>query len=174
MQYVSPGILEITAESESARSATLNLDIPLPNGVVATLTPTVEPTGTATPLPSTATPLPPIIPTPEPELPPQPGLNEWLIAVLISLGLSFGIYRLAAQVGSLRWGIRAGFLSLIGGLLAYSYLAAELPGSRKLLDFSVSWSIFIVSAAGIMIGLAAALCWRAVENNLRRRKSKKN
>ncbi len=106
---VSPGILEITAESESARSDVLSLDIPLPNGIVATLTPTVEPTGTATPLPSTATPQAPITPTPEPELPPQPGLNEWLIAVLISFGLSFGIYRLAAQVGNLRWGIRAGF-----------------------------------------------------------------
>jgi beta-N-acetylhexosaminidase len=157
----TPGALEIIADSENARSAPLKIDIPSPTGENATLTPTLEPTLTPSPIATETAPLP--VQTPEPPPPAaKPGFTDWLMAILISGAVAWGSYRLAALAGQVRWGVRAGFLALIGGLLAYSYLALQMPGTAASLENSIARSVFLFTLGGTMVGLLAVLSWRAV------------
>lgn len=155
------GALEILAESENARSAALKFDIPSPTGESATPSPTLQPTVTPTPIPPTPTQAPVITLATVPTKP-SPGLGDWFIAVLFTSGIAYALYRLAALNGFVRWGVRVSFLALIGGLLAYTYLAIRLPGSETLLNFSVSGSVLIVSLIGSTLGLCIALAWRSI------------
>ncbi len=153
------GTIEIYAESERARSTSLTFDIPLPPGEVIPDTPTTTPTATTEP---TSTPLPPT-PTPVPVVEPpstELGLGEWILAVLLSAILAFAAYRFAALLGQVRWGIRAGFLALIGGLVAYSYLALKLPGSQFFLDWSLVLSATLYAFIGSVLGILATIGWR--------------
>lgn len=163
----NPGTLELRAESETARSNALRIDIPFPNGEgpndeTSTPTPTPEPTARPTNPPPTPTQVVIMVTPSPPAAPPRPGLNDWLIAVITSGLLAFSIFRLSVRVGQVRWGVRAGFLSLIGGLLAYSYLALKLPGSQALLTEGVSLNIFLFSLLGGILGLGGALGWRGI------------
>jgi beta-N-acetylhexosaminidase len=164
----SSGTLEIYAESERARSLSLTFDIPLPPGESLTENPTTEPTLTDTPSPTeTLTQPPPTVPVQAQST--DPGLGEWIIAVLLSGIVALSAYRLAALLGQIRWGVRIGFLALIGGLVAYSYLALGLPGSQPFLENSLSWSVFIFTLTGAALGIIAALSWRLVFSMERRR-----
>ncbi len=157
----SPGTMELRAESETARSNVIRLDIPFPNGETPTSAPTEEPTPqpTMTPQP-TQTPVV-ITPTVAPsQPPPRPDLRDWFVAVLTSGLLAASIYLLSIRIGQLRWGIRAGLLGLIGGVAAYIYLALHLPGSQSVLDESSSLSVALLSFLGGVLGLVGALVWR--------------
>ncbi len=167
----SPGTLEILAESENARSAALKLDIPSPSGEIITPSPTAPPTETPTPIPPSPTPIP-VVATPRVDIKPYLGIGDWIIAVLFTFGIAFALYRLAALLGFIRWGVRVSFFALIGGLLAYIYLAIRLPGSETLLNFSVSGSVIIVSLIGSTIGLGIALVWRYIVENRKHRPTK--
>jgi beta-N-acetylhexosaminidase len=169
----TPGTLEISAESENARSNPFKLDIPSPTGEVITVSPSPEPTQTH-PLPTpTETQEPLILPASEPLMRDQPGIGEWIISVLLSLGISFGIYWFAAQMGNSRWGIRAGLLALTGGLTAYTYLAIRLPGSQIFLSFPLPWSMLLASLGGILAGLTTGLVWMALAGSFNLRKAEK-
>ena len=158
----SPGTLEIRAESEPARSEILKFDIPSPSGEAEEPTPTATPTQTPTATPTpTVTPLPGATPAPPPA-PPQPAIADWLMALFVSAVVAWSAYRLAAMGGQVLWGVRSGFLALIGGLLAYLYLALKLPGSEDLLSRSVSRGVILVTLAGAIIGLVATWSWRTV------------
>ncbi len=158
----NPGNLEITAESENARSQSLKMDIPAPSGVqvTPTATQTLEPTFTPTPT-ETITLVPEITPPPEPAERPGPG--DWLIAVLIASGIGWASYRLAILAGYVRWGVRAGLLALICGLLTYTYTALHLPGSENLLEGSALRGVMLSSLAGALLGLLLTALWRAME-----------
>lgn len=158
------GKLEISAESENARSQPLQLDIPRPNGELPTETPTNEPTPTPTLTPPTPTPEPTLPPVPPVEEKPQMGIGEWLVAMLLSFGVSFLIYRLVAIFGNIRWAIRAGFLALIGGLVGYIYLALRMPENLKDTELSLYWIAILVSLGGILTGTVAALVWRTLQH----------
>ena len=161
-----PGTLEIIAESEATRSNILKFDIPSPSGEIATITPTEAPP-TATPTETPFEPTPPATETPqatppEPVVKSNPELGDWAIAVLIASLTAWSIYRLAALIGHVRWGVRAGFLALIGGLVGFCYLALELPGSQVLLRDSISLGVVIITFFGALLGLIGALLWRAI------------
>jgi beta-N-acetylhexosaminidase len=160
-QVATPGTIDIYAQTETARSNSLRFDIPLPSGQDATLTPTPEPTSTPTPTPTpTATPIPgeTVIQPPKPRL----SLSDWMVAVLITSGIAFAAYRLLAQIGQIRWGVRGAFLALIGGLASYSYLALQMPGSISLLEGSISRGVFLATLAGTLIGLVVTWIWRMI------------
>jgi beta-N-acetylhexosaminidase len=163
IQVTSPGALEIRAESEPARqSQTLHFDIPTENGIPFTDTPTVTPTETPTVTPSPTTP-PPVIDSTEPPPPERPTLVDWLMALLVAAAIGFSVYRLAALIGQVRWGVRSGFLALIGGLLAYSYLALKMPGSEALLQTSGAWGVILVTLLGCVSGILVTWGWRAIQ-----------
>jgi len=166
IQVTGSGVLEIRAESEPAKqSEILHFDIPAING---DLTPTATEIPTETP---TTTPNPTTLPTQmvpqEPERMLSPHIQDWIIAILLATIVGASSYRLAAFIGQVRWGVRSGFLSLIGGLLAYTYLALGWPGSQNLIEVAGSWGIVLVTLIGCAAGILAAWSWRAIQSAAR-------
>jgi hypothetical protein len=88
------------------------------------------------------------------------GLADWGLAVLIAIGLGFLAYRMAAYLGYVRWGIRAALLALVGGLAAYSYLAALAASNPQTLSEPVKLRVLVSTLAGGLAGLLAAAGWR--------------
>ena len=85
------------------------------------------------------------------------------MTLLIASAAGWLGYRFLANMGQVHWGARAGFLTLAGGMAAYTYLVLELPGSQWLMQNSISQGVFIAALAGALIGLVVALLWRAAQ-----------
>lgn len=157
------GTLDVHVESENATSNTLRFDIPASqtNGLVTTEveqpTQTMEPSQTIQPTSAPTTPIPPLEPQDRP-----PGFTDWLIALLISVSIAWSTYQLSAFIGHVRWGARGAFSSFCGGLIAYSYLAFELPGSEVLLNRSIASAVFISTLSGALAGLLFVLIWKGL------------
>ncbi len=157
----NPGTLVIAAESENARSDTITLDIPTAaseEGIFPTVT--LEPTPTSTEISPTPTHTSTPAETAVIDKPDQPGIATWILSVFVSLGLAAGIYIFAVKFLNLLWGIRMGFLSFIGGLLAYTIVILNLPQNQAQVNLSSPWSVILVSAAGGLLGISAALLWK--------------
>lgn len=159
----SPGTLEFLAESEPAKSDTLRIDVLSPNG---DLTPTIEVADTEKIPTPTATEIVVLIPT-RPPVEPEPidrtGMRDWIIASLISIGMAWILYRLAAFMGLVKWGVRTGLLALIWGLIFYSIIAYQIPKNQDLIFGSIARSVFIATFTGIFIGVICGVIWRSIE-----------
>ena len=159
------GVTQIRAESDPAKTSdVLQFEIPVEPVVTVTLpSPTVTPSLTSTSTP-TATSTPSATPTPT-VIPPRShtNVNEWLLALLITGGTGIIAFWLARLAGQARWGIREGLLALMGGMLAYIYLAAGMPGSTIVIQNSGTWGILGISMLGAGIGWGAALGWRGLK-----------
>jgi len=164
------GALQIRVESENARSGILQVDIPSPSGEIATLPPTDTPTEIPSPTPSETpfqlaeTPAPPSLPNP-------PGLLEWIIAVFISGITALFLYRIAIQIGQVRWGVRAGFLAFIGGLTSYTIMSLQMTNGGRFFGDSVLINVLLSTLLGGILGLLVILCWRLVLEAKHRRSS---
>ncbi|MBN1148077.1 MAG: hypothetical protein JXA78_12535 [Anaerolineales bacterium] len=167
-----PGALEIRAESENARSESIKLDIPSPSGEIVKVVPTETTTPTPEPTPTQEAPQPQAYPALPAKPTPRPSLGDWITAVLISGGIAWSAYRLAALVGQARWGLRAGFLGLIGGHLAYSFLALRLQDAQEALNTSATRSVILTTLAGTILGLVVVLSWRAFSESRKQDSSK--
>jgi hypothetical protein len=165
---INSGALDIHAESENALSNSLRFDIPAStiNGAITPLpeepTPTLEPTPTeGVAIIATQT------PDPEPSED-GPGFTDWLIAMLISIGIAWSAYQLSAFVGQIRWGVRTAFIAFCGGALAYSYIALRFPGSEILLSQSIATAVFLSTFGGAVLGVLIALVWKNLLERVRR------
>ena len=92
----------------------------------------------------------------------RPYLVDWVMAIFLATLTGVISYRLAAFIGQVRWGVRSGFLALIGGLIAYCYLALGLPGSQDFMRSTGAWGIVLVTLLGCGAGILAAWSWRAL------------
>ncbi len=168
LQVTSPGILEVRVESEPAKqSNVLRFDIPSDSSQPSTPTPTVAPSSTPEPtLTATIPPTPVIIA----ETSGDDGLTlfDWFVAIILAATISFVFYRLSALAGQVRWGIRGGFFALIGGLIAYCYLALSLPGSDVMQSSLGGWGIILVTTIGSFVGLISTMIWRETKKGARR------
>lgn len=158
------GTMVIQASSDPAIvSEALQFDIP-PEGI-----PTIEivltPFPTETPTPeSEPTEIPPLDLTPPP--PSAPGsttLTDWLIATIASIGIGVAIYWFTNTFGLVRWGLRSALLAIIGGILAYMYIASGLPGSDQLLGIPGAWGILLITILGTAVGWGAAYGWQKID-----------
>jgi beta-N-acetylhexosaminidase len=157
------GALEIQAVSEPAKSDIFTIEVPIPSGEEIS-TPTETPTSTSVPTP-TRTPNPivaEIVPVKEP---PKPALGDWIMALLLAAGVGWLAYKYMSNVSSMRWGVRTGLLVLIGGLIAYCYLALQLPGSEILLQQSIPRGVLLATISGAILGLVIAWSWRVVQKS---------
>jgi len=160
------GTIVIHASSDPAiESNFLQFDIP-PEGV-----PTIEfvitqfPTETGTPEADTTQAILPAE-TPQPPLPPgTTSLLDWMIAIGISILIGATIYWFTTTFGRLRWGVRSGLLAVIGGILAYMYIALSLPGSEQLLNIPGAWGVLVVTVVGTAIGWGASFGWQKVQES---------
>lgn len=157
------GMVEVRVESDPARqSEVLRLEIPPVEGelpsltetIVVTATPTLAPTPTATQA---------LVETPAPPDHDQTTLVDWFIAIIVTGAVGSAIFWFATTAGLARWAVRSGFLALIGGLLAYSYLSMDMPGSADLLQDAGSWGVFMITLLGAVLGGAAAWGWQRLE-----------
>jgi len=171
IQVTIPGSMEIRVESETAKlSEVLQFDIPPENGIIQTITDMPEPTGTVVPSP-TPTQTSIILPIPETNFPGRPNLMDWFMSSMVILITAYISYRFASILGHVRWGVRGGFMVVIGGLVAYSYLALNLPGSSSILDEYGAWAVIAITLIGAVIGILATFGWRAGETRLVRNHS---
>jgi beta-N-acetylhexosaminidase len=158
------GQIQVRAESERARNSnTLVFEIPAEND---TPTETPSPTSTVTPSP-TLTPTETVTPTVEVAplvvTPPRGILfGDWLLSLLVVLGIGIATYWIALSTGQIRWGVRSGFLAFIGGLLVYSYIALKLPGSVDLVETNGAWGIALLTLFGAVTGSAVGWGWRGL------------
>ncbi len=166
-----PGSLELRAESETASSNILRLDIPFPSGEI-TASPGISETPPS-PSPTVEPTQPPPTPTDEPENqapvpvepnPLPPNLGDWVLSIVTAVLLGLGIFRYCIQAGMVRWSVRMGLLVAIGGIAAYLYLALNLPGTDGLLNNMHTLNVFWITILGAVIGLLAGLGWRAYVN----------
>jgi beta-N-acetylhexosaminidase len=156
----STGLLELTVQADPAfLSQTLRLDITDKGGVLTAYEPTVNPTGTQN------------TPAAEPTENnissgtrqsheagfPTPG--DWLLSTILILVFSAGLFWVGSMWINLKWAIRLGITSCLGGYLAYLYLAVGLPGSPGLIAQSGTIGIALVSIVGTIIGGVAAGTW---------------
>jgi beta-N-acetylhexosaminidase len=146
------GLIEIQAQSGSAHSDILLVDVPeeLPS---PTPSPTVIPTEEPTLIPS---PTVEILTTPPPAEPPSEpdftGVTLWLLATGTSCLIGWLALRVGALLGQVRWGVRWGLATVIGGLLAYTYAVLQLPGSQWAFETPYHWGLMLVTLLGALIG----------------------
>ncbi len=159
------GTLEVDIRTEPAvQTAPLRIDIA---GERPTVTPMPSPTATeappatptATRLPSPGEPLS-IVP---PSQPPTEELMGWLLAVALGALTSWMAYRVTLKEGQIRWSMRAGLSALIGGLIAYTYVALGLPGGDWLSERAGLLAGVIAMLAGNALGVWGVWWWRTQE-----------
>jgi beta-N-acetylhexosaminidase len=153
-----PGLLEISASSDPALSSVvLQLNVTNEGSSVTIVTPTPSPqfTPTSTQVPS---------PTPFTETPSSlekgyTSITDWLLMVISLFGLAILSYWFGDRIGTPRWGVRWAICVVLGGLLAYTYLATRLPGSSAYLQRG-GWSGMMgIVLLGAVVGLGAAYVW---------------
>jgi beta-N-acetylhexosaminidase len=159
------GALEIRVESQPAiQSQVIRLDIPAdintgpvqPTETIPTEVPTETPTATISPTDDEV---------PADMLRRLPSIGDWFLAVLLTGVFSSSIYLLTAQYTMMLWGLRTAFLTSIGGLLFYTYLALGLPGSQRILDETGSWGVLGITLTGAIIGWIVAWSWQKISGN---------
>jgi hypothetical protein len=136
---------------------------PNPSGeAVPTTTALPTPTETLSP---TETSAPLVEETIIPPIRDKTNIADWLLAMLVIFIFGGIVYWLTSLVEMLRWGVRGSLLAFIGGLLAYTYLAAGMPGTSEVLQSSGTWGVLLISVFGSCLGWATAWGWHRVDNN---------
>jgi beta-N-acetylhexosaminidase len=89
-------------------------------------------------------------------------LVDWLISLIVIVFISLFTYQIGVVAGRIRWAVRWGLTSFLGGLTVTCYLSFGFPGSATLIIAYGIWGIVICAAIGCLLGWAAGLIWRAV------------
>ena len=87
-------------------------------------------------------------------------LIDWLLALLVIFFISLFAYQSGALTGQVRWGVRWGLTTLIGGLAVNGYISFNLPGASSLITRYSIWGIVLGVVAGSLAGWTAGLLWR--------------
>ncbi len=165
------GLLEIRASSGPATSSDiLRLDIKAGTGAAITaIAPTPVPTETPAP---TLTPAATILPTALPAAGDlgRPIFGEWILAMLVIAAGAALAYTTGNWWVSLRWGVRWGLCTVLGGLLAYSYLALGMPGGSSWLESVGMLGVLEVTLLGAGLGWGSGLIWRSWAEQVKRAK----
>ncbi|MBW8009706.1 MAG: hypothetical protein FVQ83_00505 [Chloroflexi bacterium] len=157
----SSGTIEIQVNSgePQALSEILPLEIaPLVEEIVETEPPPLPtPTGTSTSIPQSTQEV-----STDQETQPRDktNLGDWSLAILVSVFVGSFAYQAGAASGHVRWGIRWGLTTFIGGLLINLYLAFGLPGSVWLLQAAGVWGVVISTLLGAGIGWVTGWGWQ--------------
>jgi len=158
------GPMEIRVESEPAKnSVVLKFNAPPEQGTVTPPTPTSTPSPTPTTTP-TFTPTQTsvaVIQPPEPRG--RTNMTDWLLAFLLTAIIGTATYWFSTNIGQIRWGVRAALLTTIGVMLAYTYLALGMPGSKVVVQQTGTWGVLIITIVGAGLGWAAAWGWRGLK-----------
>lgn len=155
------GLLEIRVLSEPAeRSEVLQLDVSAGQAAAITqIVPTEAATETPTPT-LTVSPTPTETPTMESESAGNAGFGGWLLSILAILVVSGVAYWIGIRRISIRWGVRWSLLAVCGGLAAYIYVVAGLPGGAKIVETSGVRGISLTALLGALLGWLGGWIWQ--------------
>jgi beta-N-acetylhexosaminidase len=161
----TPGLLEIRVSSEPATvSELLRMDVSVAEAsVVERITPTLQPTATLEPTVTPTATLPPPTPTPTevPPPPPSAGSGEWVMSMVLILGVTAGIFMIGRQISSLRWSLRWSLLAASGGWIAYLiYLSFIWDDNARWTEQGGMAGLTVAILAGIVIGGLIGWVWR--------------
>jgi beta-N-acetylhexosaminidase len=161
------GLLEISASSPPAiRSVVVQLTVTSQGSTVIIVTPTPVPEFTPTPTVITATPV--VVPTSTLQQG-YPGFDGWLTVVVSLSGFGLLAYWLGERLARVRWGVRWAICVVLGGLLAYTYLAIRLPGAAPYLQRG-GWSGMLgLVLLGAAAGFGGGFIWFRLANASRKR-----
>jgi beta-N-acetylhexosaminidase len=153
-----PGLLEISASSDPAiSSVVLQLKITSEGSSVTIVTPTPVPEYTPTPTE--------IIPTPTATAPSSPmaqgypGVSGWFGMVLLMCVYGILAYWIGNRFAGTGWGLRWGLCVILGGLIAYTYLAIRLPGATAYLQKGGWLGMTEAVLLGGVVGLLSGFAW---------------
>lgn len=155
-RLAKPGLLEVHATSEPATiSQGLQLDVAEGAPMIVTV---IVPFATETivPTPATSTPMP------ESDfvtLDGHPRFGGWMLILFILMGGALLAYWVGGNIGSSRWRVRWMLCALVGGLLAYNYLALGLPGAMSMLTAWGGGALVGFTIVGEVLGAVAAWLW---------------
>ena len=152
-----PGLLEIRAESDPAfTSVVLQLNVSN-EGFSVTV---VAPTPNISPTPTTQMAATPVSTPPPPPAESSPGFGGWFSTLVILGGLGSFAYWYGNRYDAPLWAVRWTLSIIVGGLLAYSYLAIRLPGAEVYIQKSGWLGIMGVVILGAVVGFGAGFAWR--------------
>lgn len=152
-----PGLLQIRASSDPATlSEVLQLDVSSGGqpAAVTVIVPALTPQA--------------VLPTPQVQLGTQndfvsaegaPRLDAWLLTMIILLAGSALALWAGLRLESGRWGIRWGLSSLLGGLIAYNYIALGMPGSATFAQSNGMSGVVAITVLGLLAGWAIGWWW---------------
>jgi beta-N-acetylhexosaminidase len=151
------GMIEIRASSEPATvSDIVQLDVT--SGEAAAMT-VIAPVPTQTPLFE-------ITPTPISQESGlfsikggHPPFSVWILVVIVLILGTWFAYRIGSQIHNRRWGLRWALSVLLGGLIAYNYLALGFPGSTAWVTASGTWGVLGWTILGEMLGWIGSWIW---------------
>lgn len=95
----------------------------------------------------------------------QTNLSDWFVMGIVALLGALFAYQVGLGQTSMRWAIRRGLISLVGGGAAGAYLSLDLPGAAQLLKSIGTWGVMLVVAGGCVLGWLAALGWQRSDSN---------
>jgi len=156
-QLDQTGLLDIrVASGEAIVSETLRLDIS-DEGIAAAVT-IIPPAS-----PEASTPTPAITPTPTPEVSlylddGKLRFGAWFIAFLLWSAGTLMAYLAGKAIESTRWGLRWALSTLLGGLVAYNYLAVGLLGASQVIGNSILGMVGFV-LLGEIFGWVVGWTW---------------
>ncbi len=152
-----PGLLEIRAESDPAlTSVVMQLDVSA-EGLSVTI---VAPTPNITPSPTTEIIITPQVTPVSPIQAGYPGIGGWFSMIIVLGGLGSIVFWLGKRFISPHWAVRWGLCIVLGGLLAYTYLATRMPGAEEFLQNNGWWGIMLIVILGAVVGFGAGFVWQ--------------
>jgi beta-N-acetylhexosaminidase len=152
-----PGLLEIRAESDPALTSVV-LQITASNEGFSVTVVAPTPNITATPT-SQLVSTPQSTPLPAP-VPNSPGFGGWFSTLIILGGLGSLTYWVGNRFNAPRWALRWALCIIVGGLLAYSYLAIRLPGAGEYIQKSGWLGVVGVVILGSACGFGGGYLWQ--------------
>jgi len=151
------GLVEIRAASEPAmQSEVLQLDVREDVAAVVTV---IVPAPTETAAPTTPLPTPTPLSNPFISNEGAPRLAGWFLSLFVLGGGGMLAWWLGNTLGTPLWGMRWGLCALVGGLLAYNYLALGLPGAAEALQAGNGGTLVGVTFLGGLLGSLVAWGW---------------
>ncbi len=160
-----PGLLEIRAESDPAfTSVVMQLNVSN-EGFSVTV---VAPTPNLSPTPTTQF-IETSVSTPSPTpVEGSPGFGGWFGMLVVLGGLGTFAYWFGNHYDTPRWAVRWALCIVVGGLLAYSYLAIRLPGATVYIQKNGWLGIMGVVILGALVGFGTGYTWQRLAKGSRK------
>jgi hypothetical protein len=90
----------------------------------------------------------------------MPGTTDWLLIVLLVWGGSAFIYWIGKHNISIRWGIRWGTLSIIGGMTTYALLVLLIPTESTWYEEKGLAAAMVLTGLGMLCGWLLGWIWQ--------------